>query len=57
MLVNIGLVGANDEQDMVVRNVLIAAGLTYVAAAVGSIAQLLYWLWRSGLIGGSRRDD
>ncbi len=57
VLINIGLVGANDEQDMVVRNVLIAAGLTYVAAAVGSIAQLLYWLWRSGLIGGNRRED
>ena len=32
-----------------------AAGLTYVAAAISSILQLLYWAYRAGLIGG-RRD-
>ena len=35
--------------------VLFAAGLTYVAAAISSILQLLYWAYRAGLIGG-RRD-
>lgn len=38
-----------------VSGVLFAAGLTYVAAAVGSILQLLYWAYRAGLFGG-RRD-
>ncbi len=38
-----------------VSGVLFAAGLTYVAAAIGSIMQLLYWAYRAGLIGG-RRD-
>lgn len=38
-----------------VSGVLFAAGLTYVAAAVSSILQLLYWAYRTGLIGG-RRD-
>ena len=38
-----------------VSGVLFAAGLTYVAAAIGSILQLLYWAYRAGLIGG-RRD-
>ena len=38
-----------------VSDVLFAAGLTYVAAAVSSILQLLYWAYRAGLIGG-RRD-
>ena len=39
-----------------VSGVLFAAGLTYVAAAISSILQLLYWAYRAGLIGG-RRDD
>lgn len=38
-----------------VSGVLLAAGLTYVAAAIGSILQLLYWAYRAGLLGG-RRD-
>jgi Zn-dependent membrane protease YugP len=37
--------------------VLNAAFLTYVAAAVSGILTLLYYLLRSGLLGGSRRDD
>ena len=38
-----------------VSGVLFAAGLTYVAAAISSILQLLYWAYLAGLIGG-RRD-
>jgi uncharacterized protein len=34
--------------------VLNAAALTYVAAAVSTLLTLLYFLWRSGLIGGRR---
>lgn len=40
----------------VVSGVLLAAGLTYVAAAVSSIMQLLYWALRAGLLGGRRND-
>ncbi len=29
-----------------------AAAMTYVAAAVSAIPQLLYFLWRAGLFGG-----
>jgi len=39
------------------RNVLLAAAMTYVAATVGAIMELLYWAWRLGLFsGGSNRD-
>jgi Zn-dependent membrane protease YugP len=38
-----------------VSSVLTAAGLTYVAAAITSILQLIYWAYKAGLIGG-RRD-
>ena len=37
------------------RKVLQAAALTYVAAVVTAVMQLLYFAWRTGLIGG-RRD-
>jgi len=37
------------------RSVLSAAALTYVAAAIGSAMQLLYFLMRAGLLGG--RDE
>lgn len=37
------------------REVLRAAALTYVAAAISSLLTLLYYLYRAGLIGG--RDD
>lgn len=43
------------EEDDTVKGVLLAAGLTYVAAAVTALLQLLYWAWKAGLIGG-RRD-
>ncbi len=36
------------------RKVLNAAALTYVAAAVSSIGTLLYYLYRSGILGGRR---
>ena len=35
-----------------VREVLTAAAATYVAAAVAAILQLLYWLSRTGMLGG-----
>ena len=39
-----------------VRSVLTAAALTYVAAAISSILQLLYFMLRSGMLGGSSDD-
>ena len=36
------------------RTVLAAAAMTYVAATVAAIAELLYWAWRLGLLGGGR---
>lgn len=56
LLVEIG-VTARGEEDDTVRKVLLAAGLTYVASALNSLLQLLYWAWKAGLIGGGRRDD
>jgi uncharacterized protein len=53
LLVDYGLV-APDEIGAV-SAVLNAAALTYVAAAVTAILQLLYWLIRLGILGG-RRD-
>ncbi|MBX3271956.1 MAG: zinc metallopeptidase [Sandaracinaceae bacterium] len=38
------------------REVLSAAAWTYVAAAVSSLLTLLYFLIRSGLLGGQRRE-
>lgn len=43
------------EERVGMDRVLNAAALTYVAAAVSSLLTLMYYLWRSGLIGG-RRD-
>lgn len=39
-----------------VKHVLTAAAMTYVAAAISSIATLLYYLMRAGLLGGNRND-
>ncbi len=36
-----------------VRKVLYAAGFTYLAATLLSAAELVYWLLRSGILGGS----
>jgi Zn-dependent membrane protease YugP len=40
------------EEDVVVKRVLDAAALTYVAATLTSILTLLYFLYRAGLLGG-----
>lgn len=40
-----------------VASVLNAAAMTYVAAAIASLLQVLYWAIRLGLIGGGRRRD
>ena len=55
-LVSLGLIRPGAETNAV-RGVLTAAGLTYVAAAVTSLAYLLYYAWRAGLLGGSRREN
>ena len=49
-----GLVSHQEREG--VSKVLNAAALTYVAAAAGSILTLLYFLFRAGLLGGSRND-
>lgn len=43
------------EEDRTVGRVLNAAALTYVAATLTSVITLLYFLFRSGLLGSSRR--
>lgn len=53
-MVSAGLV--TQEESYHAGKVLNAAFLTYLAAAASSIMTLLYYLWRSGLIGG-RSDD
>ena len=53
-LARLNILAPGRERD-VVAGVLFAAGLTYVAAAISSIMQLLYWALRAGLLG--RRDD
>jgi Zn-dependent membrane protease YugP len=42
------------EEDVEVARVLNAAALTYVAATLTSVLILLYYLFRAGLLGGSR---
>jgi Zn-dependent membrane protease YugP len=44
-------------QEVAAGRVLNAAFLTYVAAAVSSLMTLLYYLLRSGLLGGRSSDD
>jgi Zn-dependent membrane protease YugP len=39
------------------RKVLTAAALTYVAAAISAVLQLLYLLWRAGLLGNQRSSE
>jgi Zn-dependent membrane protease YugP len=55
-LSNMGITRFGEEDDTV-KGVLLAAGLTYLAAAVISAVELLYWAMRAGLLGGGRRDD
>ena len=52
ILVDNGIVMRNELAP--VSKVLNAAAMTYVAATITAILQLLYFLYRSGLIGGSR---
>lgn len=53
-LANSGIVVTEDEARGV-RKVLNAAAMTYVAAAIAAVMQLLYFLIRSGILGGG--DD
>jgi Zn-dependent membrane protease YugP len=53
-LVDGGLVTA--EEDRVVKKVLDAAALTYVAATLTGILTLVHFLFRAGLFGGSRDE-
>ena len=55
-LVNLGITRPGEEDDAV-RGVLLAAGLTYVAAMVIALMELIYWAWRAGLLGGGNRRD
>ncbi|MCC6782657.1 MAG: zinc metallopeptidase [Planctomycetes bacterium] len=48
---------ATAEEMVGVRKVLYAAGFTYLAATLMSAAELVYWLVRSGLLGGNRSED
>ena len=52
-LTHLGLIDAGEAKP--VGRVLNAAALTYVAATLTAILTLLYFLLRSGLLGGSRR--
>jgi uncharacterized protein len=54
VLVDAGIV--SEEESAGTRKVLDAAALTYVAAAVAAVLQLLYYLWRAGIIGGGRNE-
>jgi Zn-dependent membrane protease YugP len=56
LLQSSGLV-AQGEEARAMNKVLSAAALTYVAATVGSIATLLYYLLASGLLGGRSSRD
>ncbi|MGE3806676.1 MAG: zinc metallopeptidase [Gemmataceae bacterium] len=49
LLADMGLVAPGEEQAMV-RKVLSAAAMTYVAATISAILTLLYLIWRSGLL-------
>ena len=53
LMVSSGIVSAQEQESA--GKVLNAAFLTYIAAAVSALLTLLYYLVRSGLLGG-RRD-
>lgn len=55
VLVEAGL-ASSPQDERGVSAVLTAAAMTYVAAAIQSIATLLYYLVRFGVIGGSQRE-
>jgi len=52
-LQHLGIVRQGNEA-AAVSSVLTAAAMTYVAAAITAILQLLYWAYKAGLIGGRR---
>jgi len=52
-LQHLGIIKQGDEA-AAVSSVLTAAAMTYVAAAIASVLQLLYWAYKAGLIGGRR---
>lgn len=52
LMVRDGIVSDRQEKDA--GAVLDAAFLTYLASAMSAVMTLLYWLYRSGLIGGRR---
>jgi Zn-dependent membrane protease YugP len=54
LVLDYGIVTAQEREG--VDRVLNAAALTYVAAAISTLLTLLYFLFRSGLLGG-RRDE
>ena len=55
MLQESGLI--SPEEDVVVGKVLNAAAMTYVAATLTGVAQLVYFILRSGALRGRGRDD
>ena len=54
MLVQLNII--TPQERPAVARVLSAAAMTYVAATLMSAMQLLYFLYRAGLLGGRRRD-
>ena len=52
LVVEAGIIDVDERTG--VDRVLTAAAMTYVAAAVSTLLTLLYFLWRSGLLGGNR---
>jgi uncharacterized protein len=54
LMVTSGIVTYREQEDA--ARVLNAAFLTYVASAVTALLTLLYYLFRSGLLGGRRND-
>jgi uncharacterized protein len=54
MLVDHGIV--SEQEDTVVKRVMDAAALTYVAATLTAVLTLLYFLIRAGLLGSSRDE-
>jgi len=55
LVVESGIIEAEERRG--IDRVLNAAALTYVAAVVSSLMVVLYYLYRSGLLGGSSRDE
>jgi hypothetical protein len=54
ILPSMGIV--SDRENQAVRHMLTAAAMTYVAATVAAIAELVYWAWRIGLFSSNSRE-